>query len=231
MYICFMDLFSRKSITFTITSVVAFAVGLIFIFSFYENDVTYYIGLGIISIVLAVALWMAVLKNIPSWLFGKNGGLFLIRKGRNFSGFWFLKMFLKKQKPFKVRATLWYNCEIPTLGIQKLFGVGNLFNHHKESDRFAFKYEGNNEYGIYTYRYENGKKVPDVRLGTVSSGENFYLAFSKKTLDKYEKGRYLYPYFEQDGQDEKGAPHKMSIALYFYPEDFKPIVETQTFEI
>ena len=145
-------------------------------------------------------------------LFTKNNGLYKIRKNMNFSGFWFFKVFFKRQKPFQVGVVMDKSCEVQTLGVQKIFGIGNLL-HHKNSDRYGFIYEGNHKFGIYSYQYRNGKLIPWEKLGTVDTNEYFYITFIN--TNKYKIGRYLYPYFEQDGDDEKGAPHDMVIELNF----------------
>tara|TARA_Y100001937_G_C7129688_1_gene336665 strand:- start:1276 stop:1767 length:492 start_codon:yes stop_codon:yes gene_type:complete len=149
-------------------------------------------------------------------LFTKNNGLYKIRKNMNFSGFWFFKVFFKTQKPFQVGVIMDKSCEVQTLGVQKIFGIGDLF-HHKNSDRYGFIYEGNHKFGIYSYQYRDGKLIPWEKLGTVKTEEPFFIVFDDNS--KYKIGRYLYPYFEQDGDDEKGAPHDMKIRLYFTPVD------------
>ena len=89
-------------------------------------------------------------------LFTKNNGLYKIRKNINFSGFWFFKVFFKPQKPFQVGVIMDKSCEVQTLGVQKIFGIGDLF-HHKNSDRYGFIYEGNHKFGIYSYQYRDGE--------------------------------------------------------------------------
>ena len=133
-------------------------------------------------------------------------------------------MFFIKQRPFQVMVILDKSCEVKTLGVQKIFGIGDLF-HHNNSDRYGFIYEGNHKFGIYSYQYRDGQLQPWEKLGTVETYEPFNLVFHD--TDRYKKGRYLFPYFEQDGDDEKGAPHKMEIELYFGP--LNVMVETQLF--
>lgn len=163
-------------------------------------------------------------------LFTKNSGTYKIRKGMNFSGIWFLKMFLKNQKPFKARVIFGESCEVKTLGVQKIFGMGDLF-HHNNSDRYGFIYEGGGEYGIYSYQYKNGQRIPWVKLGSVKSNEPFIITFDSKITDKYKLGRYLYPYFEQDGDDEKGVPHTMKMNIEFLKFDDNKFDNEKMFEL
>jgi len=159
-------------------------------------------------------------------LFTKNSGTYTIRKGMNFSGIWLLKMFFMKQKPFQVRVKLTKSCEVKTLGVQKIFGMGDLF-HHKNSDRYGFIYEDDNKFGIYSYQYRDGQLLPWKKLGSVDTNEDFYITFIN--TDRYTIGRYLFPYFEQDGDDERGAPHDMIIELDFVP--LNPMVSAKLFEL
>ena len=151
---------------------------------------------------------------LSTFLFIKNSGLYKIRKGMNFSGIWLLKMFFIKQSPFKVKVIFYESCEVETLGVQKIFGIGDLL-HHNNSDRYGFIYEGDKTFGIYSYQYRDGKLIPWKKLGDVKTDEPFYINFSLSTNSKYKIGRYLYPYFEQDGDDEKGAPHTMKLHMKF----------------
>ena len=123
-------------------------------------------------------------------------------------------MFFIKQSPFKVRVIFYESCEVETLGVQKIFGIGDLL-HHNNSDRYGFIYEGDKTFGIYSYQYRDGKLTPWTKLGDVKTDEPFYINFSLSTNSKYKIGRYLYPYFEQDGDDEKGAPHTMKLHMKF----------------
>lgn len=148
-------------------------------------------------------------------LYTKNSGRYRIIKGMNFSGIWFLKMFLKKQLPFKAKVVFDKSFEVETLGVQKIFGIGDLL-HHKNSDRYGFIYQGDKTFGIYSYQYRNGKSIPWIKLGEVKTDESFFINFSLPVVSKYKIGRYLYPYFEQDGDDEKGAPHTMKLHIKFY---------------
>ncbi len=147
-------------------------------------------------------------------MFAKKSKVYKIRKGLNYSGIWFFKMFFRKQKPFWVEVVLDESCEVKTLGVQKIFGIGDLF-HHNNSDRYGFIYKGNSEFQICSYQYSNGELLPQRILRTVKSNEPFKIAFRKGITEKYKIGRYLYPYFEQDGDSEKGAPHTMKIKLTF----------------
>jgi len=149
--------------------------------------------------------------------FTKNSGKYHIRKRMNFSGFWFLKIFLTKQIPFQVRIILNDSCKVQTLGIQKIFGMGDLY-HHKNSDRYGFTYDGYDTFTIYSYQYINGNMSFTI-LGNVKTNEPFFIMFDENITNKYKIGRYLFPYFEQDGDDEKGAPHKMTIDIMFAPID------------
>jgi len=171
-------------------------------------------------------LLILILISASVFLFTKNSGTYKIRRGMNFSGIWFLKMFIMKQTPFQVRVKLTRSCEVKTLGVQKIFGMGDLL-HHKNSDRYGFIYEGDSKFGIYSYQYRNGKLLPWEKLGTVDTNEDFYITFIN--TDSYPIGRYLFPYFEQDGDDEKGAPHDMVIELDFVP--LNPMVSAQLFEL
>lgn len=174
------------------------------------------------TILLGVLICFSTLVFLPI-IFEKNNGIYRIFKNFNYSGIWFLKMFFKKQAPFKVKVILYSSCEVKTHGVQKIFGIGDFF-HHNNSDRYGYIYEGNGKYGIYSYRYQDSKRIPEERLGTVKSGEPFFLEFHRSIVDKYKMGRYLYPYFEQDGVQEKGAPHTMKLKLEFevfnYKDDF-----------
>ena len=165
----------------------------------------------IILIYLGIALSFMF---ITTPLYTKNSGCYKIRKGMNFSGIWILKMFFKKQSPFKVKVVFYESCEVETLGVQKIFGIGDLL-HHNNSDRYGFIYEGDKTFGIYSYQYRDGKLTPWTKLGDVKTDEPFYINFSLSTNSKYKIGRYLYPYFEQDGDDEKGAPHTMKLHMKF----------------
>lgn len=151
-----------------------------------------------------------------------TSGIYKIRKGWNFSGIWFMKMFFSKRKPFYVRVVFDRSCMIKTLGIQKIFGIGDLL-HHKNSDRYGFIYEGNvngkDIFGIYSYQYRNGQLITSEKLGEVEPNEPFYIYFYHDITQQYKIGRYLFPYFEQDGDDEKGAPHEMVIRLDFKTSD------------
>jgi hypothetical protein len=162
-------------------------------------------------------------------------------------------MFFSKRKPFYVRVVFDKSCMVKTLGVQKIFGIGDLF-HHKNSDRYGFIYEGNingkDIFGIYSYQYRLGQlmtceKLGEVEpnepfyiyfyhdithqyingnmsftiLGNVKTNEPFFIVFDENITNKYKIGRYLFPYFEQDGDDEKGAPHEMVIRLDFKTSD------------
>jgi hypothetical protein len=154
---------------------------------------------------------------LSTFLFRKNSGIYKIRKGMNFSGIWIMKMFFIKQSPFKVKVVFYESCEVKTLGVQKIFGIGDLL-HHNNSDRYGFIYEDDKTFGIYSYQYRDGKLTPWVKLGDVKTDEPFYINFSLSTNSKYKIGRYLYPYFEQDGDAEKGAPHTMKLHMEFLKE-------------
>lgn len=169
-------------------------------------------------------MWYTLLIPVLAFVFtsiafiilsDKHGGNYRIFKGLNYSGIWFFKMFFTKREPFQARVILDKSCEVKTNGVQKIFGIGDLF-HHNNSDRFGFIYEGNGRYGIYSYQYRKGELQPWTKLGTVESGEVFYIVFNKSIVDRYKKGRYLYPYFEQDGDAEKGAPHTMLMNINFH---------------
>lgn len=164
---------------------------------------------------ILVFLIISSMVLLLPYFFQKNGGKYRIFKGMNFSGIWFLKMFFMNQKTFQTLVTFDESCEVKTLGVQKIFGIGDLL-HHNNSDRYGFVYEGNSEFGIYSYQYREGKRIPWIKLGTVKSKEPFFITFPSSIIDKYKMGRYLYPYFEQDGDDEKGAPHKMVMDMEFY---------------
>jgi hypothetical protein len=176
----------------------------------------------IILIYLVLALSI-IFMTIP--LYTKNSGCYKIRKGMNFSGIWFLKMFLKKQLPFKVKVIFDESFQVETLGVQKIFGIGDLL-HHNNSDRYGFIYEGDKTFGIYSYQYRDGKLTPWVKLGDVKTDEPFYINFRLSTNSKYKIGRYLYPYFEQDGDDEKGAPHTMKLHMEFLKESTDLILKS-----
>jgi hypothetical protein len=88
-----------------------------------------------------------------------TSGVYKIRRGWNFSGIWFMKMFFSKRKPFYVKVVIDRSFMVKTLGV--------------------------------------------------------YICFYHDITEQYEMGRYLFPYFEQDGDDEKGAPHEMIIRLDF----------------
>ena len=156
---------------------------------------------------------------ILAHLFTKNSGKYKIRKGMNFSGFWFFKMFFIKQTPFQARIILDDSCKVQTLGIQKIFGMGDLY-HHKNSDRYGFTYDGNDKFSIYLYQYINGFSLLVKKLGNVKTNEPFLIVFDENITNKYKIGRYLFPYFEQDGKEEKGAPHTMTIDIMFAPIDY-----------
>jgi hypothetical protein len=147
-----------------------------------------------------------------------TSGVYKIRRGWNFSGIWFMKMFFSKRKPFYVKVVIDRSFMVKTLGVQKIFGIGDLL-HHKNSDRYGFIYEGNingkDIFGIYSYQYRNGQLTPWKKLGEVEPNQPFYICFYHDITEQYEMGRYLFPYFEQDGDDEKGAPHEMIIRLDF----------------
>lgn len=164
-------------------------------------------------------LVLLVLSSIT--LFSKNSGKYTIRKRMNYSGIWILKFFLVKQKPFHARIKLDKSFEVKTEGVQKIFGIGNL-NHHKNSDRYGLIYDGDGKFGIYSYQYRNGSRSQWYRLGTVRTDETFYIRFDNYIVSRYKIGRYLYPYFEQDGDDELGAPHNMTMSIYFN-EDFEEL--------
>ena len=164
-----------------------------------------------ILVPLCVILWFVFLG---SFLFTKNSGYYRIYKRMNFSGIWFLKMFFQEQLPFSIKVVFDESFEVKTLGVQKIFGIGDLL-HHKNSDRYGFIYQGDKTFGIYSYQYRDGKSIPWIKLGEVKSDEVFHINFPLSITYKYKIGRYLYPYFEQDGDDEKGAPHKMKLYMYF----------------
>lgn len=165
---------------------------------------------------LFLILFLSLSFYFSPFLFEKNGGRFRIFKSLNYSGIWFLKMFFIEQLPFKVKVIFDESCQVKTLGVQKIFGIGDLF-HHKNSDRYGFIYQGNKTFGIYSYQYKGGKLIPWEKLGEVKTNEPFYINFPMSITFKYKMGRYLYPYFEQDGDDEKGAPHTMKLYMEFYP--------------
>ena len=64
---------------------------------------------------------------------------------------------------------------------------------------------------------EKDETKPVVGKNNVIKNLKYDVKFDDNS--KYKIGRYLYPYFEQDGDDEKGAPHDMKIRLYFTPVD------------
>ena len=55
-----------------------------------------------------------------------TSGVYKIRKGWNFSGIWFMKMFFSKRKPFYVKVVFDRSCMVKTLGVQKIFGIDDL---------------------------------------------------------------------------------------------------------
>jgi hypothetical protein len=161
-----------------------------------------------------------------------TSGVYKIRRGWNFSGIWFMKMFFSKRKTFYVKVVFDKSCMVKTLGVQKIFGIGDL-SHHKNSDRYGFIYEGNingkDIFGIYSYQYRLGQLMTCEKLGEVEPNEPFLIVFDENITNKYKIGRYLFPYFEQDGDDEKGAPYEMSMRLDFLSSDNKP--DGQIFKI
>lgn len=146
----------------------------------------------------------------------KHSSTYKIHKRLNYSGIWILKVFINQQLPFQAKVTLDKSFEVKTLGVQKIFGIGNIL-HHKRSDRYGLIYEGDSIFGIYSYQYRDGKCIPWKKLGSVETGVPFYITFKDSIVDKYKIGRFLYPYFEMDGDSEKGAPHTMKMDIEFHP--------------
>lgn len=188
-------------------------MGILFIFNQVDSTyITYWLGVILATSIIVVPTYIAVLAMIK-YFFEPVSATYTIKKGRNYSNWYYrLRVFLKTQKPFTVEITLHKSCEVKTEGIQKIFGIGD-FNHHLNSDRIGFRWDGM-YYTIFSYKYM-GTVRHEVALRKVSSEEKFSINFHEFQLSQYPRGKYLFPYFEQDGTEEEGAPQDMKITLTF----------------
>ena len=106
-------------------------------------------------------------------------------------------------------------------GLKAVFKGMDLTIEGKEVSQIL-NINGKDIFGIYSYQYRLGQLMTCEKLGEVEPNEPFYIYFYHDITQQYKIGRYLFPYFEQDGDDEKGAPHKMTIDIMFAPIDIKP---------
>jgi len=174
----------------------------------YDNCVT--------LIVAWTLLWLVyrmMVKPLFNWIFKPVSRTYTIRKGKNYSGYRFKPFY--KVKPFRISVTLHSHCRIATNGIQKIFGLGDL-DHHENSFRYGWKFLPDlNVFEIYEYTYFNGDLDWKPTGFLANPNERFFLEFDHYTVSKYKWGKFLFPYFEQDGDAEEGAPRKLKISIYF----------------
>lgn len=170
---------------------------------------------GIVTILVIVVLSVAVLKMalIPIWMrlfhvFPSR--TYTIKKGKNFSG-WRFKPFFKA-RPKAVEFVLHDSCCVETKGIQKVFGLGDI-DHHKNSFRYGFRWLVDKRcFEIFSYEYFDGK-TKFKKIGKALPGKRFVSIIPQEVISRYKFGKFLFPYFEMDGDEELGAPHDMSITL------------------
>lgn len=171
---------------------------------------------GIVTILVIVVLSVAVLKMalIPIWMrlfhvFPSR--TYTIRKGKNYSG-WRFKPFFKAREKV-VAFELHTSCKVETEGVQKIFGLGDI-NHHQNSFRFGFRYDSKEDiFFIYEYIYSDGELLTPKSIGFCYANQRVELTIDRHIVGRYKFGKFLFPYFEMDGDEELGAPHDMSITL------------------
>ncbi len=83
--------------------------------------------------------------------------LYTIKKNRHRAcplkfGIWYNKTNISKKVTFL--STYPFN-----RSVNKLFGIGYFWNHHKESARIGFRYEGSGYFKLYAYCYVIGSRI------------------------------------------------------------------------
>ena len=160
--------------------------------------------------ILGVILYKLGLKALFYWLFQPVSRTYVIRKGRNYCYHGF-KFFIKPRIK-SIGVTFHESCKVETKGIQKIFGLGDI-DHHENSFRWGWRYFAESDtFHIYEYKYSSGVRNWKPMNIEIPANGNLQLSLP----NEYSYGKYLFPYFEQDGEEELGAPHDMRITLAFY---------------
>lgn len=203
----------KKNIThFGLMLIVVTILAGLFVWNQYDDsDVDYWVSFVLITLIVSVPT-SAFFYMIYYWLFRPASVTYIIKKGSNYSQWYYrFRIFLVTQKPFKVEVTLHKSCEVYTDGIQKIFGLGD-FNHHVNSFRYGFRWNGA-EYDLYTYEYFKGHRLKPSMAGSFKANKKITIYFDEDIVNKFPKGKFLFPYFEQDGRNELGAPQDMRMTL------------------
>lgn len=189
-----------------ITLMIMIAVGAFAVDSdIYDDVVTILVATVILYFIVKLGL-----RYLFYWLFWPISRTYRIKKGNNYSG-WRFKPFYKA-KPKHLTITMHSSCKVETEGIQKIFGLGDI-NHHDNSFRIGYKYDKDLDlFYLYTYQYSGGVLFWDF-VDTVKAERRYVINIPKRITDRYTWGKFLFFYFEQDGDDEKGAPHDMAMTL------------------
>lgn len=113
--------------------------------------------------------------------------------------------------------------------INKLFGIGYLPNHHKESARFGWRYnEAMNMIQIFSYCYVQGKRVTEY-ITSVQLNRWITLAI------KMEKGRYIFTAKKDELETSFQTNHyhnkKIGYRLNLYFGGNQPAVHDITIEM
>lgn len=165
----------------------------------------------LVSSVLLYVLFKAIVSTVMIILNVSPSHTYVIKKGNNYSG-WRFKPFWKP-KGKEVEVTLHKSCKVETQGLQKIFGMGDI-DHHINSFRFAYRYDSYLDlFHIYEYVYQNGAKIEDELVLSCRPETPVKLYITDEIAQRYTFGKYLFPYFEQDGEDELGAPQEMRMTL------------------
>lgn len=86
--------------------------------------------------------------------------IYSIRKGKHRARPLYIRLWKEKssiEKDITFNESCIYN--ISDISIHKLFGLGYLFNHHVDSARVGWRYEGGGIFKLFSYCYISGKRV------------------------------------------------------------------------
>ena len=192
------------------------ALGLLFLGAVIvqSTDIDYYFdneyGTMIFTYVFLLGLTAtAWLSTFYLYYRNQHGGyrLYKIKKGKHRSGFYFRPAFFRKGKTYKYKVIFDDSCiytlpGMDQLDINKLKGISEELNHHKNSERLGWRaYPEKEEIELFSYRYDDSIRS-HVKLGTVKPREEIEFYF---TIKESFLGYHLFPFFGGN----QTAPHDM----------------------